>query len=141
MESTETKSAKKITADITNYLSAGFMAISALLAFTNVGGKLSGIDLMDMFFKMFPHIPSQGSKGIAMWLLFFSHIGIIAMGCIGTFFYALKRNGLIFCIGVILSGFLGLISGIIAEWNFLAELFPLILGIICLISNIFLVKK
>ena len=127
---------KTLIADAFNYLCAGLLALSVIFAFTNVGGMLSGIDLMETFFRMFPHIPGNGSEGVAMWLLFFSHLGIIIMGAIGTVFYALRRKGGIFSICVTLFGFLGLISGIIARWNIVAEVVPMFLGVICVVGNI-----
>ena len=127
-------------AGILNYLCAVLLALSTLIAFVNLGGSLSGMDLMEMFFRMFPHIPSQGSDGIAMWLLFFSHLGIMIMGVIGTIFYVIKKKGLVFSIGVAISGALGLISGIVAGWNVLAEVVPLILGVVCVIMH-FVIKK
>jgi hypothetical protein len=114
--------------------------LSTLIAFVNLGGSLSGMDLMEMFFRMFPHIPSQGSDGIAMWLLFLSHLGIMVMGVIGSIFYVLKGNGLVFSIGVTFSGVLGLISGVIAGWNVLAEVVPLILGMVCVVMH-FVIKQ
>jgi hypothetical protein len=122
-------------AGILNYLCAVLLALSTLIAFVNLGGSLSGMDLMEMFFRMFPHIPSQGSDGIAMWLLFLSHLGIMVMGVIGSIFYVLKGNGLVFSIGVTFSGVLGLISGVIAGWNVLAEVVPLILGMVCVVMH------
>lgn len=127
-------------AGILNYLCAVLLALSTLIAFVNLGGSLSGMDLMEMFFRMFPHIPSQGSDGIAMWLLFLSHLGIMVMGVIGSIFYVLKGNGLVFSIGVTFSGVLGLISGVIAGWNVLAEVVPLILGMVCVVMH-FVIKQ
>lgn len=127
-------------AGILDYTCAGLLAISAVFAFGNVGGTLSGVDLMEMFFRMFPHIPGHGSDGVAMWLLFFSHLGIMIMGVIGTIFYAIKKKGLVFSMGVAISGALGLISGIVAGWNVLAEVVPLILGVVCVIMH-FVIKK
>lgn len=127
-------------AGILNYLCAVLLALSTLIAFVNLGGSLSGMDLMEMFFRMFPHIPSQGSDGVAMWLLFLSHLGIMVMGVIGSIFYVLKGNGLVFSIGVTFSGVLGLISGVIAGWNVLAEVVPLILGMVCVVMH-FVIKQ
>ena len=131
---------KSLITNALNYLCAGLLALSVIFAFANVGGMLSGMDLMETFFRMFPHIPSNGGEGVAMWLLFFSHLGIITMGVVGTVFYALRRKGVFFSIGVTLFGFLGLISGIIAGWNVVAEVVPMILSVICVVENV-VVKK
>lgn len=127
---------------IGGFICAGLLIVSVLICFFNVGGRLSGFDLMKMLFRMFPDIP-QGGKFMAIWLLLLSHVGILLSGVLGAVFYCLHKKiaALICSIIVIISGILGLLGGIIGEWNFVAEVIPLSLGFICVIICLLLGRR
>ena len=108
----------------------GSMALAVLIVGFNVGGRFTGTGLIKALDMMPSNLP--GDIAFSIFLLTVSHIGVVLFGIIG-FCLFLQERAKISSIMLTISGLLGVLSGMIAGWNVIAEVIGSILGIVTII--------
>jgi len=111
------------------YACVALMLLSLIFIGGNIGGHLSGLKLIEALSKTSTKY-MDGSDQIACVLLLLSHLGVIIWGIVGLFIFLGGTCATISSLIVMISGLLGVISGMITGWNVVAEIVPFISGII-----------
>ena len=121
--------------NVIKFTCMALMLLAIIFIVFNVGGHLSGIELIQAFFDFSPkslkYLSSEDAT--AYVLLFVSHVGVFIWGVIGFFIFFKGMNATLSSFIVLVSGLLGVISGLITGWNVAAEIVSSVSGIVLFI--------
>ena len=114
------------------YVCVALMLLSLIFIGGNIGGHLSGLELIEALFKtpMALFKTAKTSLQIACVLLLISHLGVIIWGIVGLLIFLRGACATISSFIVMISGLLGVTTGMIIGWNVVAEIVPFVSGII-----------